>query len=138
MRVVGLIASGIVSLMSVAGCVTVNVNRADLPDNSLPAPSALVGTWDVTLRHDPNAAPSKTEMRITSTLDGKLEGTFYGSPFAVGRLAAKDATWVLAARTSDPSGPYWHSARLEADGSLEGQTLSEGRGFLMTWRAVRK
>jgi hypothetical protein len=53
-------------------------------------------------------------------------------------LGPLSTTWVMAARTGDQSGAYWHSGRLQPDGSIEGQTLSEGRNFLMTWRAVKK
>lgn len=77
-------------------------------------------------------------MTITQVSDGALTGTFYGTAFESGRILALSKTWVIAARTGDQSGAYWHSGRLEADGSIEGQTLSEGRSFLMTWRAVKK
>jgi hypothetical protein len=100
--------------------------------------SSLLGNWDVSLNFDPSAPPSKTEMRIFSVDDGALKGTFYGSDFQSGRVTSLSTTWILAARTGDQSGAYWHSGRLQADGSIEGQTLSEGRNFLMTWRAVKK
>jgi hypothetical protein len=100
--------------------------------------SALIGTWDVSLRYDPNAAPSKTEMIITKVNNGSLVGTFYGTAMEVGRVTSVGTSWVIGARTADLSGAYWHSGRLTPDGSIEGQTLSEGRNFLMTWRAIKK
>jgi hypothetical protein len=106
--------------------------------NSAQSAATLVGTWDVSLRFAPDAPPSKTDMQITAVNDGQLEGSFYGTPFSLGRAVLYDGKWVVAAKTGDLTGPYWHSGRVQADGAIEGQTLSEGRAFLMTWRAVRK
>lgn len=108
------------------------------PPNSAPSAATLIGTWDVSLRFAPDAPPSKTEMQITLVKEGQLEGSFYGTPFSIGRAVLHDGMWVIAAKTGDLSGAYWHSGRLQADGAIEGQTLSEGRTFLMTWRAVRR
>lgn len=77
-------------------------------------------------------------MLIVKVDDGALTGTFYGTAFEEGRIASSSTSLVIAARTGDQSGAYWHSGRLQADGSIEGQTISEGRDFLMTWRAVKK
>jgi hypothetical protein len=120
------------------GCVSIKVNDVDVNTNALPPPSALLGTWAVSLQFDPNAPPSKTQMRITRVEGGELVGTFYGSNIEAGRFVSRGSTWVFAGRTADQSGIYWHSGRLKADGSIDGQTLSEGRKFLMTWSAVRE
>ena len=138
MKLAASIALGLAVAVPLGGCVTINVNEADVSRSTLPAPSALLGTWEVSLQFDPNAEPSKTEMQITSVEGGQLVGTFYGSPFQAGRYVSRGSTWVIGGTTADQSGPYWHSGRLMPDGSIQGQTLSEGRGFLMTWRAVRK
>lgn len=118
-------------MVFIAGC------ASKVPPHA-PTSADLIGTWDVSLRFDPNAPPSKTEMRIIGVDGGTLTGTFYGSALEEGRITSLSATWVIGARTGDQSGAYWHSGRLQSDGSIEGQTLSEGRDFLMTWRAVKK
>jgi hypothetical protein len=121
-----------------APCFAMIASCAHVAPPPVPPASALIGTWDVSLKYDPNAAPSKTEMVITQTDNGALVGTFYGTPMEVGRVTSVGTSWVIGARTADLSGAYWHSGRLALDGSIEGQTLSEGRNFLMTWRAVKK
>eukprot|EP01038_Epipyxis_sp_PR26KG_P016651 gene16651-22762_t len=50
---------------ALGGCVSINVNEADEKVDVAPMPSALVGTWDVSLYSDPNAEPSKTEFVVT-------------------------------------------------------------------------
>jgi hypothetical protein len=120
------------------GCVSINVKDINTQLDTLPPAWALLGTWDVEMQYDANLAPSKTEMKITRVEGGALEGSFYGTSLEAGRFVARGSTWVFGGRTADQSGPYWHSGRLRGDGSIEGQTLSEGRKFIMTWRAVRK
>lgn len=96
----------------------------------------LTGKWAVALYFDAGAPPSATDMVITTASEGKLAGTFYGSPFEAGNYAIREGIVAIAALTSDQSGVYAHSARL-VNGRLEGQTLSQGRNFLMTWTATR-
>jgi hypothetical protein len=117
------------------GCLSINVSDVNLETDAPSQPSAMLGTWKVSLRYDPEAAPSQTEMRITRVENGTLEGTFYGSPIEDGRYTRQDGVWVIAGRTADGTGAYWHSARLDGSGSFEGQTLSAARSFLMTWEA---
>jgi hypothetical protein len=101
-------------------------------------PSALVGTLDVSLYSDPNAEPSKTEFVVTEVTAGTFKGTFYGSEIQNGRYTIKGNEIVFAGRTADLSGAYWHSGRMRANSVIQGQTLSDGRNFLMAWTARRK
>ncbi|HIG24104.1 MAG TPA: hypothetical protein EYG02_01360 [Henriciella marina] len=99
----------------------------------------LTGSWDVSLYYSPDAPPSSTEMVIDGTgQDGQLSGSFYGSGFAPdSRATERDGATAFIAVTRDGTGEYIHSGRLGADDMIEGQTLSRGRGFLMTWTARR-
>ena len=100
--------------------------------------ASIEGSWDVALYFNADAPPSSTQMVINATNDGVLTGSFYGSPFAdVSRITARGDVIAFSAVTSDASGSYYHSGRLDGD-IIEGQTLSEGRGFLMTWTANRE
>jgi len=94
----------------------------------------LIGKWDVSLFFSPGEAPSKTVMVVEAVDDGALSGTFYGSPFLVGRAIVHDDEVVFTAVTEDNSGRYIHSGELE-DGEIEGTTFSVGRDFLMAWEA---
>ncbi|MEO0425539.1 MAG: hypothetical protein AAF184_24610, partial [Pseudomonadota bacterium] len=84
----------------------------------------------------PDKPPSKTELVVTAMVDGKLEGSFYGSPFSESGYTVHRGTLLFTAVTADGTGPYLHSAR-QVGGCLEGQTLSTGREFLMAWTACR-
>ena len=100
------------------------------------APVDLIGSWDVSLYYSPDAAPSSTRMVITSVTDGELIGSFYDSAFSdVSRVTSRGGIAAFTAVTADGTGDYIHSGRLE-QGVIEGQTLSEGRAFLMTWTAI--
>ena len=103
-----------------------------------PSPSLrdIIGRWDVSLYYSDEAAPSKTEMIITGEESGSLTGSFYGSAFSEGRATIYNGTIIFTAITSDGTGPYIHSGRLR-NGTFHGQTLSQGRDFLMTWTAER-
>jgi len=102
-----------------------------------PAIEGLTGTWEVSLFYSVEAPPSSTQMVIDRVEDGIVTGSFYGTPFAsVSRASEHDGIVAFTAVTRDGTGNYVHSGRLE-DGVIEGQTLSEGRGFLMLWRAER-
>jgi hypothetical protein len=126
------------ALMSLGGCIAINVNEADEAINFTPAPSALLGSWDVSLNYDPDSAPSKTEFIVTDVTAGTFKGSFYGSEVQNGRYTIKGDELVFAGRTSDQSGTYWHSGRIKSHALIQGQTLSDGRNFLMTWTAKRK
>ena len=100
---------------------------------------SLVGTWDVALYFSPDSPPSATVMEVTAALeDGTLEGSFYQSPFELGRYVIKDDQLIISVVTSDGSGRYQTSGRLSASGLFIGQTHSIGREFLMPWTAERQ
>lgn len=101
-----------------------------------PTLEALVGTWKVSLHHSPTEPPSETTLVITDTTEGILTGTFYDTPFIKARAIVHDDEVLFSLVTADKSGEYLHSGELE-DGSLEGQTHSVGRDFLMAWTAER-
>lgn len=103
--------------------------------------SALLGTWRLDLRPTPDAAPYFQEFVVTSVDGDSIQGTFYGAPIESGRI---DTAWgrvEFAFVTSDLSGPYNHSGRLETDlrsgDRIEGSTYSLGRRFVLPWRAER-
>lgn len=131
-------AAALVLAGALGGCVSINVNEMDEKVDVAPTPSALIGTWDVSLYSDPNAEPSKTEFVVTEVTAGTFKGTFYGSEIQNGRYTIKGNEIVFAGRTADLSGAYWHSGRMRANAIIQGQTLSDGRNFLMAWTARRK
>lgn len=99
----------------------------------------LLGTWDVALYFSPDSPPSATVMEIEAVNpDGTLGGTFYSSAFELGRFTKRGEAIVISVITSDGSGPYATSGRLVAPNQIEGQTLSSGRDFLMTWSATKR
>ena len=103
------------------------------------SPDNLVGTWDVALYFSADSPPSSTVMEVEGiNSDGTLSGSFYQSPFETGRYAVRDGEVVISVITSDGSGPYATSGRLVTPERVEGQTLSTGRGFLMTWSATKR
>ncbi|MEL7232585.1 MAG: hypothetical protein AAGJ85_08765, partial [Pseudomonadota bacterium] len=100
---------------------------------------SLVGTWDVSLYFSADAPPSSTVFIVSSTADGEVVGSFYGSEISESGVTVFQDEVLFTAVTSDGSGPYLHSGRLDAEaGMIEGQTLSTGRDFLMAWTAVRQ
>lgn len=102
------------------------------------SPGDLVGTWEVALYFSPDSPPSSTVMKIDAiNPDGTLSGSFYQSPFETGRYTEREGVVVISVMTSDGSGPYATSGRLVTPDRIEGQTLSTGRGFLMTWTATK-
>lgn len=110
---------------------------ASARQSSEPAIEGLIGTWEVSLFYSVDAPPSSTQMVIERVEDGLVTGSFYGTPFAsVSRASERDGIVAFTAVTRDGTGNYVHSGRLR-DGVIEGQTLSEGRGFLMLWRAEK-
>lgn len=131
-------AAALTLALALGGCVSINVNDTDEKIDVAPMPSALIGTWDVSLYSDPNTEPSKTEFVVTEVTAGTFKGTFYGSEIQNGRYTIKGNEIVFAGRTADLSGAYWHSGRMRANSIIQGQTLSDGRNFLMAWTARRK
>lgn len=102
-------------------------------------PENLLGTWDVALYFSQDSPPSATVMDISSiNRDGTVGGTFYASPFESGRVTERDGAVVISVITSDGSGPYATSGRLITPDQIDGQTLSTGRDFLMTWSATKR
>ena len=97
----------------------------------------LIGSWDVSLFYSRDKPPSKTEMVVEKIKDGALVGTFYGTPFDAGRVTYRQGKVIFTVITSDGSGQYVTSGRLDATGLIDGQTLSVGRDFLMAWQAKK-
>jgi hypothetical protein len=127
-----LIACAVIAL---TGCASIS-SRA--PANGpAPQPQALIATWNVALQFDPASPPSKTEMVVSATKDGACEGSFYGTPMQTCRVIVRGREVIFAAVTADQSGPYFHSGRLGPDGAITGQTLAQGRNFLMNWTAQK-
>lgn len=100
-------------------------------------PSDLNGTWDVTLFWSPTEPPSATVMVLNVDEAGVLSGSFYDSEFVQAQYSLRGETLAFGSVTTDGSAPYSHSGRL-IDGKIEGQTLSQGRDFLMIWVATRR
>lgn len=100
--------------------------------------SNLVGVWDVALYFDPTQPPSATVLEINAVDTGVLTGSFYGTEFEVARAVNFEGEIRVSFITSDGSGPYASAGRLLPDGTLSGQTLSTGRGFLMAWTAKKR
>ena len=100
-------------------------------------PSDLNGTWDVTMFWSPTEPPSSTVMVLNVAEDGKLTGSFYESDFLEAEYSLRGDTLAFGSVTTDGTAPYSHSGRL-VDGKIEGQTLSQGRDFLMIWVATRR
>ncbi|MEP4052250.1 MAG: hypothetical protein ABJN22_08395 [Litorimonas sp.] len=101
--------------------------------------NTLIGTWDVALYFSPDNPPSATVMEISAaSTDGALKGSFYQSPFELGRYVIKDGEVIISVVTSDGSGRYQTSGRLLPSGEFKGQTHSIGRDFLMPWTATRR
>lgn len=101
------------------------------------APSALDGTWDVTMFWSATEPPSSTVMVLKTGADNKITGSFYDSEFLEGEYSLRGDTLAFGSVTTDGTAPYSHSGRY-VDGKIEGQTLSHGRDFLMIWVAARR
>lgn len=101
--------------------------------------SQLLGEWTVALYFSAASPPSSTTMVITNVSeDGTLVGTFYQTPFETARYTVRDDIVAFVLITSDNSGLYSSSGRVTAEGQIDGQTLSTGRNFLMTWTATKR
>jgi hypothetical protein len=130
--------SAIAMAGALGGCISIDVNEADVKVDVAPSPSTLVGSWDVSLYYDANSEPSKTQFVVSEVTAGTFKGSFYGSEIQNGRYTVKGNDLIFAGRTSDQSGAYWHSGRIRNGSLIHGQTLSDGRNFLMAWTAKRK
>lgn len=122
-----------------AACATPIQPAAPAADPAAAAlqPSDLNGTWDVTMFWSPTEPPSSTVMVLNVAEDGKLTGSFYESDFLEAEYSLRGDTLAFGSLTTDGTAPYSHSGRL-VDGKIEGQTLSQGRDFLMIWVATRR
>ena len=124
--------------LSIATLASFAFSDAALSDPELSAQD-LIGAWDVALYVSPDARRSATVLEIeTATPVGVLTGSFYQTPFETGRYTARDRTLIIAVMTADGSGPYATSGRLTSTNTIEGQTLSIGRDFLMSWTATKR
>jgi hypothetical protein len=94
------------------------------------------GIWVVDLRPTPDAAPYTVLLEIS--VDGnRLSGIYYDTAIKNGFVNDVWGVPHIGFTTSDGSGIYYTSARLE-NGVLRGSTLSTGRGFLAVWTATRQ
>lgn len=101
-----------------------------------PALAKLNGDWIVDLRPTSAAPAHPMPMHLEIGTDGSVKGFFYASQIDTGLASDNKGRQCFAFTTADRSGPYHTSGCLREDGSLEGQTWSEGRHFLLTWQAV--
>ncbi len=122
-----------------AACATPAAPPAPAAEIAAPAiaPADLNGTWDVTMFWSPTEPPSSTVMVLNVAEDGKLTGSFYESEFLEAEYSMRGDTLAFGSVTTDGTAPYSHSGRL-VNGKIEGQTLSQGRDFLMIWVATRR
>ena len=122
-----------------AACATPASTTAPVTEPAAAAlkPLDLNGTWDVTMFWSPTEPPSSTVMVLNVSEDGKLTGSFYESDFLEAEYSLRGDTLAFGSVTTDGTAPYSHSGRL-VDGKIEGQTLSQGRDFLMIWVATRR
>ncbi|NNU17254.1 hypothetical protein HK107_13060 [Parvularcula sp. ZS-1/3] len=99
----------------------------------------IAGTYKVCMFYNTEAPPSETVLVLEEPqAEGQeLVGSFYGSPFLIGKVTANDGTPAFVSVTKDGTGEYYHSGRWRDDGVIEGQTLSRGRDFLIPWYASR-
>lgn len=136
-RALAVVLASVLGAFGLAACATTSPPAPSRPANTAtPDPASLVGDWSVALDYDPDQPPSSTRFVVTSAKEGRLQGTFYGTPLESGRVIVRGSELIFAGVTSDASGAYYHSGRLR-EGELVGQTLSTGRGFVMPWRARR-
>ena len=122
-----------------AACATPPAPAAPVSEPAATALQAsdLNGTWDVTLFWSPTEPPSSTVMVLNVAEGGELTGSFYGSDFLEAEYSLRGDTLAFGSVTTDGEAPYSHSGHL-VDGKIEGQTLSQGRDFLMIWVAARR
>ncbi len=102
-----------------------------------PALHKLDGPWIVDLRPSVDAPAHPMPMALTIAESGVVTGTFYSGPIDTGRASDNKGRRCFAFTTADRSGPYHTSGCLTAPDTIEGQTWSEGRNFLLTWTATR-
>ena len=107
-----------------------------IPFQRAQTPNDLAGDWMVDLRPTTQAPAYIKPMRLSVGADNSLAGEFYESSIASGRADASKGRTCFAFTTRDGSGPYQTAGCLVGD-RIEGQTWSEGRGFLLTWTATR-
>lgn len=117
-------------------CVTAAPAGAQVTAGKAPSVNDLAGEWSVDLRPTPEAPAYLKTMRLIVSAGQVVSGSFYDSEITKGRADAKKGRACFAFTTSDGSAPYQTSGCLAGD-RIEGQTWSEGRGFLLTWTAVR-
>lgn len=100
-----------------------------------PALARLNGDWIVDLRPTSEAAAHPMPMHLDVGPDGSVKGFFYASQIDTGLASDNKGHQCFAFTTADRLGQYHTSGCLKEDGSIEGQTWSEGRHFLLTWHA---
>ena len=102
-----------------------------------PALARLNGDWTVDLRPSATAPAHPMPMHLEINPDGTIKGTFYNGPIDLGRASDNKGRQCFAFHTADRSGLYHTSGCLTSAGTIEGQTWSEGRNFLLPWEATR-
>ena len=120
----------------VLALITTTPAAAQASATTVPSMNDLTGEWSVDLRPTPGAPAYLKTMRLLISAEQVVSGSFYDSEITKGRADAKKGRACFAFTTSDGLAPYQTSGCLAGD-RIEGQTWSEGRGFLLTWTAVR-
>lgn len=94
------------------------------------------GNWSVDLRLEATDPAYSQPMTLNIAADGAVTGTFYNSEILAGRAGSAQGRICVAFRTTDGLGLYHTSACL-VNGTMVGQTWSEGRNFVLPWTATR-
>lgn len=124
-----------------AGIAASNATEAPVPAATASAAPAgvavLAGRWVVDLRAAPDEPRYDKPMVLAVASDQSVTGSFYDSEIEAGRASASNGRTCFAFRTTDGVGPYHTSGCLVGD-SIQGQTWSEHRKFVLNWTAVRE
>lgn len=99
--------------------------------------STLLGNWTIDLRPSPTAAPYLKTFTLSGYTNKSLSGVFYDTHFEGGKIHTDWGKIYFSFTTQDNSGTYFHSGYIE-NGTINGTTFSEGRGFLMPWRGTKQ
>lgn len=97
----------------------------------------LNGDWSVDLRPSSTAPAHPMPMHLDIGAGGVITGMFYNGPIPKGLASDVKGRQCFAFTTADLSGEYHTSGCLTPSDTIEGQTWSEGRKFLLPWVATR-
>ncbi len=126
-------AAGLICLLVMLGISAFTMKPTSVPVNA----KDLIGTWQVDLRPNPEAAPYLQEFIVTAVDGNSFTGKFYNSEIKQGKINTEWGVITFAFVTSDGSGAYNTMGQLK-NGKLEGATHSLGRNFLMPWKGEKK